>query len=445
MDYFAPLNEAMKGATEQSNNALAQAYKLHEFETKNAMAKLQADAAKLELDKHKRALDLEQKYNEAYKGAQASTSANPAYAQFQAASQGPPVVPQMMPAQNDYAGLGNTYDYANAAYPTQGSEIPAQTVEHPARRIKAGIDAVAAENPMAAWEMKNKVKAEFFKSAEAMKVPPAEATQKWNDEFGEDWTTTPVTKNYVHAKKDENVYAPSADGTLKLVAQGNSKDEMAILDRKEQIAAESQARLFAQQEKLANIRQEGLIRAINAKDNKNGSKPLPPSVVKAQAEDLDAIGTASAINADLGVVKQQLDSGKLKLGAVSNAVGIGLNKVGMSTENSRNLATFKSTLEKLRNDSLRLNKGVQTDGDAQRAWNELFANINDTGVVQQRLAEIENINRRAVELRKLNLDTMRAEYGKEPLDVSSFTSVAPALGGKSYKPSTTTNRPLPKF
>jgi hypothetical protein len=102
---------------------------------------------------------------------------------------------------------------------------------------------------------------------------------------------------------------------------------------------------------------------------------------------------------------------------------------GMSTEESRNFATFKSNMERLRNESLRLNTGVQTDGDAQRAWNELFQNINDTKLVQQRLQEIQRINARGVELQKLKIDSVRANYGKGPMDVTPQTSVKPALDG----------------
>jgi len=164
------------------------------------------------------------------------------------------------------------------------------------------------------------------------------------------------------------------------------------------------------------------------------TKPLPPAALKMQQEDLDAIGTASAINSDLAAVQAQIDSGKLEFGPMKNIGNLIKNKTGMSDEKSRNFASFKTTLEKLRNDSLRLNKGVQTDGDAQRAWNELFDNISDQGVVKQRLAEIQRINERAVNLRKMNVDSVRANYGKEPLDTEGYESQPSALGGGSILP-----------
>lgn len=121
-------------------------------------------------------------------------------------------------------------------------------------------------------------------------------------------------------------------------------------------------------------------------------------------EDQDAIQTAETINGNLDTLLGQIDSGALNLGPMTNLVSQGRNAAGMSDQNSRNFASFRASLEKLRNDSLRLNTGVQTDGDSQRAWAELVANINDEGVVRQRLAEIRQINARAIEYRRARIE-----------------------------------------
>lgn len=160
-------------------------------------------------------------------------------------------------------------------------------------------------------------------------------------------------------------------------------------------------------------------------------KPLPPAALKMQQEALDAIGTAGTINADLASVEGLIDTGKLDFGPVSNLKNKALNAAGASTEQSRNFATFQSTLEKLRNDSLRLNKGVQTDGDAQRAWNELLQNINDPEVVKQRLAEIQKINERGAALQQMNVDQIRANYGADPLDASGRLNQPSAIGAQN--------------
>lgn len=157
------------------------------------------------------------------------------------------------------------------------------------------------------------------------------------------------------------------------------------------------------------------------------TKPMPATALKMQNEALDMIGIASSIQADLGTIEQQLENGKLDFGPVKNVANNLKNMAGMSDEESRNFSTFKSSMEKLRNDSLRLNKGVQTDGDAQRAWNELFQNINDKGLVKQRLAEIKAINARAVDLRKREVEDIRNNYNQQQYDFSSQTNVPSAI------------------
>ena len=156
-------------------------------------------------------------------------------------------------------------------------------------------------------------------------------------------------------------------------------------------------------------------------------KPMPGTAVKLQNEDLEAIGTFRGIDSDLAALESQLNDGKLKLGLVGNAMGTAQNAMGMSSENSRNLASFKAKLENMRNSVLLLNKGVQTEGDANRAMAEIMANINDGELVKQRLAEIRALNKRAADLRKNNIDLLRSNYGAEPMDFSKYDQQPAAL------------------
>lgn len=176
------------------------------------------------------------------------------------------------------------------------------------------------------------------------------------------------------------------------------------------------------------------------------NKPqMPTAALKMQQEALDAIGNVGSINADLGAIQAQIDGGALQLGPIKNSVGTLKNLLGASNEQSRNYASFKASLEKLRNDSLRLNKGVQTDGDANRAWNELFQNINDEKAVKQRLIEISKINERAAALQQQNLTTLRENYGLPPIDTSSRFQQQPAIsGGKNTPPKPQQPAPAPK-
>lgn len=138
---------------------------------------------------------------------------------------------------------------------------------------------------------------------------------------------------------------------------------------------------------------------------------LPPTALKMQQDNIEQIGAASGINAQLSRVESQLETGKLRLSPMDRVTGFVRNNTNSSNEESRNLASFQSALEKMRNDSLRLNTGVQTDGDAKRAWNELMNNINDTELVKQRIKEIKEINNRAIELRKMQIEEIRNNFG----------------------------------
>lgn len=158
---------------------------------------------------------------------------------------------------------------------------------------------------------------------------------------------------------------------------------------------------------------------------KSAPKPLPASSAKLQNEELTAIGTFAGIDADLAGIEEQIDGGKLDFGLITNIANTGRNLVGASTQESRNLASFKAKIENLRNSVLLLNKGVQTEGDAQRAMNEIMSNLNDKELVRQRLKEIRGLNRRAVELRKHNVDSLRATYGQDEFDFSKYENQPP--------------------
>lgn len=161
---------------------------------------------------------------------------------------------------------------------------------------------------------------------------------------------------------------------------------------------------------------------------------LSPTALKMQQESLDAIGISSGINTDLGSIKSQIDTGKLNLGTLDNQVSKLRNWSGNSSENSRNYGTFTSTLEKLRNDSLRLNKGVQTEGDAVRSWNEVFSNLNDNDMVSKRLGEIQLINQRATNLHKMNIDAIRSNFGIDPMDTSKYENQPPVITKPANNP-----------
>lgn len=154
-------------------------------------------------------------------------------------------------------------------------------------------------------------------------------------------------------------------------------------------------------------------------------KPLPASIAKYQTDLMGDIQSASGTQADLSHYKGLLEQDKMNLGAVNNALSEVRNYIGKSTPESINYSSFMAALEKMRNDSLRLNKGVQTEGDSQRAWNELIKNITDKEVVKQRLEEVIGLNKRAAQFKQDQMNQMRGEFGREPLDVMGVYPSSP--------------------
>jgi hypothetical protein len=171
--------------------------------------------------------------------------------------------------------------------------------------------------------------------------------------------------------------------------------------------------------KLEQLKSPGTGAPLSGKPT-GDQKPIPATIIREQGDLLNQIGTMGGINSDLSELSKQVATGKLELGPVRNLQSAGRNLVGMSDETSRNFATFKAKMENLRNATLLLNRGVQTEGDAQRAFNELFANLNDPAVVSQRLAEIQKLNERAAALKKNQVNVMRSEYGHPEMDFSKY-------------------------
>lgn len=153
---------------------------------------------------------------------------------------------------------------------------------------------------------------------------------------------------------------------------------------------------------------------------KIGNNKLNPGLQKEEDADIGAIQGAVGMNGMLDKTAGQIQDGGLNLGLVQNTMARLKNFVGASDESSRNFASFRANLEKLRNDSLRLNKGVQTEGDAQRAWNELFTNLNDKDLVMQRLNEIEAINERAIANRRQVIENRRSSQNVGPANPNIF-------------------------
>ncbi len=150
-------------------------------------------------------------------------------------------------------------------------------------------------------------------------------------------------------------------------------------------------------------------------------KPLPAAAVRIQDEAIEQMIPVGGLNnridrllADIG------PGGNLKLGPVLNPVNRALNAAGMSNPQSLAYDDLKTNLESFRNGILMLHKGVQTEGDAQRAMNQIVQNINDPKVVENALVRLRELNNQAINLQQTRINTVRKEYGSPPMDFAPF-------------------------
>tara|TARA_R110000823_G_scaffold10557_7_gene36789 strand:+ start:347 stop:1513 length:1167 start_codon:yes stop_codon:yes gene_type:complete len=165
-----------------------------------------------------------------------------------------------------------------------------------------------------------------------------------------------------------------------------------------------------------------------------GGGNLPVSMQKAEDADLEAVDLANNISADLAAQRGALESGKFNVGPLDKLGYTIASATGTGGEQTQAYNSYRATLEKMRNDSLRLNKGVQTEGDAVRAWNELFTALgsNDKATVANRLQEIEKMNNRAVAEAKRRIDVRRQRNGTDDFDWQSYPAMgSPLAGGQS--------------
>jgi len=184
--------------------------------------------------------------------------------------------------------------------------------------------------------------------------------------------------------------------------------------KEDEAAAVKEAELRKQLEYAPRIAQADADAARQKKMAELGAEREYSGLPQAALSDIldaeDAIGTAGGIQENMARHLGKIDAGTLTFGPLENYSARGRNFTSNSDERSRNFQLFRSDIEKLRNDSLRLNKGVQTEGDAQRALDELFGSLNDPEMVKAAIQRVIEINKRAVALQQARIQTIRQNY-----------------------------------
>lgn len=92
--------------------------------------------------------------------------------------------------------------------------------------------------------------------------------------------------------------------------------------------------------------------------------------------------SATAVGRAQSII-QQLDSGSLNLGPLTNVISEGRNRIGQSDQNSLNYEELRNWAKGARDAILQANTGVQTDQDAIRALDLILSSAGDERVVRQ--------------------------------------------------------------
>jgi Phage tail lysozyme len=156
--------------------------------------------------------------------------------------------------------------------------------------------------------------------------------------------------------------------------------------------------------------------------NPNASdEPAKPkineSALKHVGETMEKYDYLSQSATNAADILDDLNTGKLDLGMLKNWVNSGKNMAGISDEQSRSLARYNQYIQGLVNDNLRLNKGVQTEGDAYRELKTIASNGTsyDNETAKEALKRVISKSQEAVTKRGTAiLDSHKKAYGDEP-------------------------------
>lgn len=155
-------------------------------------------------------------------------------------------------------------------------------------------------------------------------------------------------------------------------------------------------------------------------------RDYPTAVINAEETDTNEIRTAAQLQDDTSAWLQRLNSGQVNLGGPQNLFNSTLNVLGMGGEETADLQELTAFANRLVNESLRLNKGVQTEGDAIRASNEMLGNLRNPEVVKRQMQVLNDLNERVLSARLQGFKERRARYGLPEFDPSGIIPTRPS-------------------
>lgn len=161
--------------------------------------------------------------------------------------------------------------------------------------------------------------------------------------------------------------------------------------------------------------------------NAGGTSPLPVGALKELLGVEEALGATQILGDIIGKNRNRLTNGTLDVGPGARIAGRIRTGLNMSNANDVNITELNADKTKIVNESLRLNKGVQTEGDAIRAGEELMA-ANDAQTLKRAFDRLEEINQRAIQLQQRKAALINGNYGRSA-SPGGMPSAVEAFGG----------------
>lgn len=212
--------------------------------------------------------------------------------------------------------------------------------------------------------------------------------------------------------------------------QQQIKDNQAIMQSLRQQGLEnSQQALLIQQGNLAlqaqnaQFQQEMKRKDAEAKEEVRKNKPLPSYLAKEEEADFSAASAAANIATDAYGYINRIKTGEIKFGVKDRASIRARQLAGSGAPDVIAREEYDRFVENLVNESLRLNKGTQTEGDAVREAKALKSSESKEAAASAMKRLIE-INTRRAEGAAISVEKRRANAGfpsaPQPISIPKF-------------------------
>jgi len=235
-----------------------------------------------------------------------------------------------------------------------------------------------------------------------------------------------------------------ADGILDPEKVDARVKELADMTQRADQYAQTQAQIKAQQEQSNEFRRQGLANSEAAlqlarstkalqeqnaqierdrKEEERRNKPLPSYLAKEEEQDFSVAQASTNLAADTNKFINQIKSGDIKFGLKDKASIRARQVFGSQDPDVIARENYDKFLLILTNESLRLNKGTQTEGDAERAAKELLSSESPEAAASA-MNRLLDINVRRAKDAADSVVRRRANAGfappKEPVQVPQF-------------------------